>query len=105
MRFESEGTYTFPLAISGAETLVKSCGLSTEVKVLFHSSLPRLLASSARRTPATELWFASLVSGIDTHKMPFDDPFADRDIIPPGIPVGGGKLLVDTGGVLNVEPL
>src|SRR6266566_10122447 len=91
--------------MTGADPFVKFCGLSTPVKVLFKSSVARLLASNARRTPGVLLWFASPDSGIVAHKMPFDDPFADSDIMPPGIPCGGRTLATETAGVLNVEPL
>src|SRR5262249_26278864 len=101
----SPGTYTLPLAIIGAEPLVKICGLSTALNVLFHSSVARLLASNARSTPNTGPVLASPNNGIITQRMPLLMPFDDSDIMPPGMPTGGKTLLTDATKVLNIEPL
>jgi hypothetical protein len=89
----------------GPEPLVKFCGLSTPVNVLFQSSCVRSLASNARSTPGVSMLFASPERGIVAQRMPFDVPFDERDIMPPGIPCGGSTLVTDCAGVLKRVPL
>src|SRR6478736_638817 len=105
MAFENDATYTLPFAISGALNLA-SDSISLPADRLCHSKR-NVEASKALSVPGTVKLFASPTACVVAQRMPVParEPFAERAIMPPGMPSGGSTEPTATAAVSNLPLL